>query len=303
VAPTPWIDYAAATYDLESNEGREVRFTVTVPEDAAPGNYVSVLVLQTVEAIPVAGTELLDQIIQKAIAIDITEPGDAKAGFDLGVPVYDESSNVPVLTIPLENSGDLRLRPPGSLTVTDASGNAVVTSDIAMDSVIARTSTTIELVLQQPLASADYLVDVSLVDAQTGTMSTLTNALLAITSATPAAQQLVTFTDGTVVPLPDAASPQFASITGTIANGGEPIASARVTLVALQDSKEIERFALIPSLSVPQGETAFEQRNIPISGSTSGTWTFQLILEAVDSNSGVATVLVNQDLEGSIVVP
>jgi hypothetical protein len=301
--PTPWISYPAETHELAPDETRQVDFEVTVPAEAAPGNYVSVLVLQTAEAVPVAGTELFDQILQKALAIDITVPGDVSPEFTLGAPAYDDSGSVPALIIPLENTGNVRLRPSGTLTLSDNAGNPVLNSDIALGSVFARTSTTIELVLQQPLASGSYVLNLTLSDPDTDASASLVDVPLSVVTATPEAPSLVSLEGVQITPLPDAAAPQFASITGTIANGDQPIASGRLTLVAFLDGEEVERFTIIPSLSLPQGETAFEQRYIPITGFTSGTWTFQLVLESVDPASGTGAVITTLEVETPIVVP
>jgi hypothetical protein len=300
---TSWIDYPADTYELAPGDGRQIDFTVTVPDDAAPGNYVSVLVVQTAEAVPVAGTELLEQVLQKAVAIDITVPGDVTPAFSLGEPTYEERGALPHLIVPLENSGDVRLRPSGTLTLSDDAGNPVLNADIEMGSVFARTSTTIELVLQQPLPTGSYLVDLDLVDTETGTSASLTDAPLAVASEAEQAPSLVTLEEVQITPLPDATAPQFAGITGTIANGGSPIAQGKLTLVAIQNGAEVERFTLIPSLSLPQGETDFEQRYLPMTGFTSGMWTFQVVLEEVDPSSGASTVLVTLDVEQPIIVP
>src|SRR5690606_9446265 len=124
----------ADTYELTAGDGRQIDFTVTVPEDAAPGNYVSVLVVQTAEAVPVAGTELLEQVLQKAVAIDITVPGEVTPAFSLGEPAYEERGSLPHLIVPLENSGDVRLRPTGTMTLTDDAGNPVLNAEIEMGS-------------------------------------------------------------------------------------------------------------------------------------------------------------------------
>ena len=301
--PTAWIDYPAATYDLEPGEGREIEFSVNVPDDAEPGNYVSALILQTAEAVPVAGTSLFDQIIRKGVAIDITVPGEATPDFELGDVVYAEGPNVPTLTIGVSNTGDLRLRLNGTLEVKDATGTVILAGDVETGSIYARTATSLQLVLQQPLPTGEYTVTLNLTDTSYGVSHNLENVPFTVENATPVAQVPVEFNDFEVTPLPVATAPQFVTIKGTIANGGAVIPNARLTVHVMKDGEEVESFPLIPSLSLAQGETAIEQRYIPLSGFTSGTWTFSLTLESVDPSSSSATVILTQDLEDSLVIP
>jgi len=65
-------------------------------------------------------------------------------------------------------------------------------------------------------------------------------------------------------------------------NGGQPVSNARLTVHAQRDGKDVESFQLIASLSLVQGETAIEQRYIPGTGFTTGTWSFSLTLESID---------------------
>jgi hypothetical protein len=301
--PTPWIDYPAETYDLDPGEAREVDFTVAVPADAAPGNYLSVLVLQTAEPVPVEGTQLFDQIIRKAIAIDITVPGEENPAFTIGDVVYASGPNVPSLSIGIANTGNQRLRPAGAVSIVDSTGTEVLSADVAMGSVYPRTNTQLQFVLQQPLPAGEYGLNLTLKDEATGAEASVSQqSFMVAESATPTTN-LVAFADLVLTPGPDATAPQFASITGTITNGGTAITSARLTIHAFKDGVEVESFQLIPSLSVPLGETPIQQRYIPGTGFTTGTWSFELTLESVDTASGAATLLVTQPLEQTIVIP
>jgi hypothetical protein len=301
--PTPWIDYPAETYTLAPGEVQDVDFTLKIPDDAAPGNYVSVLVLQTAEPVPVEGTQLFDQIIRKAIAIDITIPGDERPAFAIGDITYAGGPNVPSLAVAIANTGNQRLRPAGTMSVTDAGGAQVLSADVAMGSIYAGTSTLLQFALQQPLAAGDYALTLDLQDDETGAEASVSQQPFTVEDVATPVTNLVTLSDLSLEAGPDAAQPLFATITGTIANGGEAIASARLTVHAFKDGAEVESFQLIPSLSLPQGETPFEQRYIPGTGFTSGTWSFTLSLESVDTASGAVTPLATQQLEQTIVVP
>lgn len=86
-------------------------------------------------------------------------------------------------------------------------------------------------------------------------------------------------------------------------NGGQPVSNAWLTVHAQRDGKDVGRFQLILSLSLVQGETAIEQRYIPGTGFTTGTWSFSLTLESIDRATGAASLLLKQEIGKTIVVP
>lgn len=302
-APTSWITYPAQTYTLEPNEGREITFSVAIPADAAPGNYVSALVVQTAEPVPVEGTPLFDQIIQKAVAIDITVEGDAKPGLEIGAATYDASGSSPTLGVEIRNTGALRLRPAGKIVVKDASGEAILSADVAMGSVYARTDTLLQFVLQQPLPAGTYTIDLTLRDAETKVEAAVTDLAFEATAPATPIQTAIVFQDIAIAAGPDAKAPQFATVTGTIVNNGTPLPNARLSITAYQDGKEVETFQLLPSVSLATGNTPVQQRYIPGTGFTKGTWTFVLTLESIDPATGVATKLIEQPVDTQVVVP
>lgn len=302
-APTTWITYPAETYALGSNEGREIGFSVAVPGDAAPGNYVSALVVQTADPVPVEGTPLFDQIIQKAVAIDITVEGNATPALEIGNATYDVSTSSPTLSVEIRNPGALRLQPAGTIAVKDSSGKEVISAPVTMGSVYAHSETLLQFVLQQPLAAGAYTIDLRLSDKDTKTEASVTGlAFEAKAPATPI-QTTILFQDVAIVAGPDAAAPQFATVTATILNNGQPLPNARLSITALKDGAEVETFQLLPSVSLATGATPVQQRYIPGSGFTKGTWSFVLTLETIDPATGAATKLIEQPAEATIVVP
>ncbi|MGN6031214.1 MAG: hypothetical protein ACTHQE_06075 [Thermomicrobiales bacterium] len=302
-APTTWISYSPGTYTLQPNEGREISFKVAIPYDAAPGNYVSALVVQTADPVPVEGTPLFDQIIQKAVAIDITVEGDAKPGLEIGAATYDASGSSPTLSVEIRNPGALRLRPAGTIAVKDAKGEEVLSANVAMGSVYARTETLLQFVLQQPLPAGSYTIDLTLSDAETKVEATVKDlAFEARAPATPI-QTAIVFQDIAIAAGPDANAPQFATVTGSIVNNGTPLPNARLSITAYKDGTEVETFQLLPSVSLATGSTPVQQRYIPGTGFSKGTWTFVLTLESIDPATGVATKLIEQPVESQIVVP
>ncbi|MGC4193180.1 MAG: hypothetical protein QM589_18695 [Thermomicrobiales bacterium] len=190
---------------------------MTVPSDARPGNCVSVLVVQTTNSVPVEGTLLFDQIIQKVMAVDITVEGTATSKLEVSAATYDVSNSLPTLSVEIKNPGDLRLRPAGTIVVKDASGQEVLSANVTMGSVYARTETLLQFVLPQPLPAGSYTIDLSLADADTKAE--------AKAPATPI-QTAIVFQDIAIVAGPDASAPQFVTVTGTVVNNGPALPNA-----------------------------------------------------------------------------
>jgi len=303
VAPTgtaTWIDYAAETFEFASGEGVERTFTVTIPQDAAPGQYIAGIALQTAEPLEVEGTSLFNQIIRKTIAVFIIVPGPEQPAFSLGEPALLTDGALSRIEIPVENTGNVLIKPQGQLTLTDGSGKDVVQAPIAMGSVYAGTTAPLSVALTTSIPEGDYTMSVSLTDEATGAQASIDQQTIAITAddAASAAVELA----GEIDLVPDPADPDFANVSVTVRNQGEPVQNAELLLVVLKDGQEVETFPLAPSLALPQGETEVTQRYIPPTGWEQGTWTFSLTLNVVDGSTGAATTVATLDSIPSIQV-
>jgi len=116
VTPTgiaTWIDYPAETFEFAPGADIERSFSVAIPDDAAPGQYIAGLALQTAEPLAVEGTSLFDQIIRKEVAVFIIIPGPETPEFTLGEPAYVTGESVDRIDIPVVNSGNVLVKPQG----------------------------------------------------------------------------------------------------------------------------------------------------------------------------------------------
>ena len=103
---TAWIDYPSFDLDIAPGEQQTVTFTVTVPPDAAPGQYISGLAVATRDAEVIPGS-ILSQSRAYAISVGILVPGKITRSFALGAP----KSERPFLRIPITNTGDFSCGP------------------------------------------------------------------------------------------------------------------------------------------------------------------------------------------------
>src|SRR5262249_8697799 len=126
---TNWVTYPAQTLDMAPGDQQIIDFQLSVPDDTAPGEYVTALVVQTAESLEIPNSTSLRQIIRAAVSIEITVPGDMTTGFTLGDPVVVADTTGWNLDVPITNTGTARVRPKGKLTLTTVDGTEVSSTD------------------------------------------------------------------------------------------------------------------------------------------------------------------------------
>lgn len=304
--PTTWMDYPTEKLDLKPGERIERTFTVTVPEDTAPGQYITALSIQTAESIAVGGSDMFRQIIKKSIAVFITVPGSETPALEIGEARVDQTETSNNLVIDVRNPGNVFLNPEGTVEMSTADGKPVLTAPIAMGPVYAGDETTLELYIPTMLAAGEYAVSVTLGDekhaVQVGEPS------LAVTVAEPPAAaatvaEPVTVSGAAVDPITAGDTLQAVNVKVTLENPEAAIPSARLILHVTRDGELVEDYPLNSSLVVQSGTTDIQQRYIPLGSWEPGTYSFALTLEAVDPASGQVTVLATESVEETIEVP
>jgi len=80
------------------------------------------------------------------------------------------------------------------------------------------------------------------------------------------------------------------------------VSNARLTLRVARDGEPVEDFSLGTALTFTQGSAQIQQRYLPPTGWEAGSYTFEVILETVDSATGVATTLATMETESPVVV-
>ena len=98
--------------DLAVGAGVHRSFTVTVPANAAPGEYITSIVLENDQPIQGAGAVGLDQVVRQAVAVVITVPGDRAPGHrDRRARPTRSSPGGRSIAVAVENTGNVRLKP------------------------------------------------------------------------------------------------------------------------------------------------------------------------------------------------
>ncbi|MGH2558947.1 MAG: hypothetical protein ACRDJH_07775 [Thermomicrobiales bacterium] len=298
---TTWLDYPEELYTIAPGKGIERTFRVAVPEGTEPGQYITALVLENAEALAVEGSENFEQLVRFAVPVFITVPGPIEPEFEVGeITLITEEINA-LIYVEIVNTGNVRVRPEGTVTVSDAGGEQLFNAPVSMGSVYARDSTSLVVGLP-PLPFGKYQITVDLADPETGATATGEATVTATAPTTPAPPPPVQIFDASGTPRPDADDVQFLVVAAPIENAGEPLTNVQVTLRVTKDGESVEDFPLATSLGVPTGQTHIQERYIPVTGWEAGTWAFTLSVEAVNAGTGVAQVLATVELD-ELVIP
>lgn len=317
--PTVWLDFPEGTVEVDPGEELLQPFTVTVPDNTKPGQYVTAIGVETAESYAV-GDEAgaFRQVIRKVVAVVIIVPGDANPAFVLGEPEAVATQGMTVLRVPVENTGNIRVRPAGTIALQDSEGTEVAAGDISMGSVYMGNTAPFEIWLPNALPVGEYLVTVELTDPETGVSASLENVAVnvvpeatpepAVASppmagpvATPASVEPVTLQSVEIAANAD--SIQFANVAFEIENTGNHISRSRVTLAVSHNGELVEEFEVDDNLPLPVGTTSVEDRYIPPTGWESGTWTFSVTVHSINTNANVETVVINTEDVATIEVP
>lgn len=284
---TTWIDYPTSAMALPKGEGKEVTFTLSVPDDAQPGEYVTSLVVQNAEAVQSDGDLKVDQILRQAIAIAITVPGDERPTLEIGAATYQRDPLIDSLVIEIRNTGNVHLKPAGTIDIVDAAGTTVFNEAIGMDSVYAGTTTTIQLGIPAPFAPGDYRITVRMADADRGAAAELVEDPLTVEDLQ--AVEAASLIDGFTVDLVTAAdgkTVQLANVTANLVNSGGRIANAQLILRVERDGELVEEYPLLSGAAIESGPSTIQQRYLPLTGWLPGDYTFSLRLESGDPAAG-----------------
>lgn len=297
-----WLNYEARTYVLGPGEGVEITFTVTVPAETEPGQYIAAVAGEPAESSTVQGAGAFQQTTRFVTPVFILVPGETDTGFEIGDISLYSNDEVLLVDVGIRNTGDIRVQPYGTVEIIDGAGELVVSLPVQMESVYARESTVLTLGAAGVLPSGDYRIRVDFTDPDTGAAASAESGDIAFSSEATPVSTTFSITSATVMPAPSAHEVQFANVEATIANTGDPVANAQLSLIASVNGAEVERFPISQALSLQSGDTPVSTRYIPVTGWSSGEWTFELLLETVEP-SGAAVVVGRQPVEGTITIP
>lgn len=123
-AVSTWTSLTPDSFTLKPGENREVKATVTVPAGEAGGRYGS-FVFSVAGAEGTGSSTSLSQEVASLFLLRISgDVTEQLAITSLTAPVFSEFGPVP-LTINYENTGNVHLRPRGTVTIRDMFGRTI----------------------------------------------------------------------------------------------------------------------------------------------------------------------------------
>jgi len=134
---TMWLDYTTVLTDLAVGGSVRRGFSVRVPDDAAPGEYATSIIVENETPRPGNGTVRLDQINRQAVAVLVTVPGPRTPGLAIGAATHKMFNGTSMVSIAVRNTGNVRLRPVVGFTLFDSSGVEVRHGEPAAKRVVA----------------------------------------------------------------------------------------------------------------------------------------------------------------------
>lgn len=165
---TLWLDYSSDVLQLPASKGIRRTFTIAVPADAEPGEYITSLVLENDEPIRGSGDVAIDQIVRQAVAVVVTVPGPRTPALVIEAASHKVVADKSVVAVAVENTGNVRLKPVAEFVLLDATGAEVSRASVPMDTFYAHTETLVEVPLAALLLPGTYTVRLTLEDTAQG---------------------------------------------------------------------------------------------------------------------------------------
>jgi hypothetical protein len=162
---TRWLDYSTDVLELQAGEGIARPFSVGVPADAGPGEYVTSLVLENDRPVGSSGSIAFNQIVRQAVAVVVTVPGRRSPALGIGGATHKVVAGLSIVAVAVANTGNVRLKPIVAFRLFDAADAQVIEASVQMDTFYARTETFVEVPLAVLLRPGTYTVRLSLDDA------------------------------------------------------------------------------------------------------------------------------------------
>ena len=287
---TEWLDYPTETFDLAPEQELIQDFVVAVPEGTPPGEYTSSIVIQNlnpIEGSSEGGVGML-QVIRQAIAVAVTVPGPDEPGLAINEATYSLAPAYASVMVTVENTGNVRLAPVATMSLTDADGEEITSATREMETFFPGTQANLEFPLVRTLDPGEYRVTVTLDDPDHQASAGPTDLTMTIEEpeGTPVAQTSINISEVTINEVRnDAGELQLVETVITIDNPGMQATNARLTLHVTRDGEPVEDLELGSSLTFPTGPAEFRQRYFPLEGWQPGVYTFEVTLESIDPNN------------------
>jgi hypothetical protein len=307
-APTTWLQLDTGPVTLATGAPVSRSLEVSVPEDAAPGQYVAAVALETSEPIETAGSDL-PQLARASTIVTITVPGEFDPEFTLGEPTLIASGSLRI-QVPLTNTGTLPVAPSGTLTLAPAGDGSTISFPVTMGIILAGSETSLDITLSELPPPGEYEFDLTLTDSATRTTArtrpvTVTIPEVEAPLATPRTYDGETTASTIAIRnahLEPQGSPiESALVTAEVANTGSPVHSVALILEVSHNGQVVDTLTIVEIATLTDGSVTLGTTYTPEGGFGSGLWTFRLRVETI--GDGDPTVLAETGTIAKLDVP
>jgi len=168
---TLWLDYESGRLDLAVGDRSTRAFTVTVPADAGPGEYITSLILENEHPIEQDGAVAARQVVRQALGVVVTVPGERSPEIEIGGATHKVVAGRSVLSVAVSNPGNVRLKPRVDVSLRDAGDRPVSRVSVQMDTFYAVTDASVEVPLDALLLPGPYTIRLVIDDIDQGLSS------------------------------------------------------------------------------------------------------------------------------------
>lgn len=295
-----WLDYPTEELILNPQEPVERTLKVTVPEGTPPGQYVNAIALETLDPITAEGSPF-EQFYRKVVSVYVTVPGDVAVDFQIDDPQVIVNGGQSAIQFFVENTGNTRIDLVGSVSLSDASGTVVFEGDMILGPVYMGQITTVQAPMSSvPAPGVGYEISYSFEDRETGAAQSSDAVAIEVPEdESGRSGDSIQFENVSIEP--NAEDIAFANVSVDVVISQSAQRSSRLTLSVYHNGEFVEDFVLADNLSLPIGSTTVSQRYIPATSWESGTYSFSLKLESV--NTGQQELLLEKQDVATIEVP
>lgn len=201
-----WVSLAQSSFALAPGDHRKVPFTVRVPANASPGQWVAGIVAETSEKVASQkpGEKAHVQIRIRnltIVAVQVNVPGKRVYAFRIGRVATGGTHGFQKVLIRVANMGNVLAKPRGAVTIYDRSRRVVETLSFGMDTFLPHTEIDYPVLLKKALPAGQYSASVRLVlPAQAGLAARTVTSRPSFTVSKSDVQQVFTSSSPTQAP-------------------------------------------------------------------------------------------------------
>ena len=162
-----WISLSSTSLTLKPGQNHPVRFTVRVPANAKPGQWVGGVVAETSRQVtgPKSKQKASVQIKIRdltIVAVQVNVPGPPVIDFKIGGVKTGGQRGFQEVVTHIENTGNVLVKPTGTVTVLSKQGKVLQVLTFKMDTFLPETAIDYPTLLKKALPPGDYSAQVAL---------------------------------------------------------------------------------------------------------------------------------------------